>query len=640
MASFLYFPFAPARPPPAHRHAAPRDCHAQGDADDDTIPPAAAMALSLDLARLGAAYAAGGTTPLEVIDEILCRIEAAGDDHVWISRRSAEDLRAEAKALAAQAVPTRGPLYGIPFAVKDNVDAAGLATTAACPAFTYRPEHSAPVVARLVAAGAILIGKTNLDQFATGLVGVRSPYGTPRNPFDPAMAPGGSSSGSAVAVAAGLVSFALGTDTAGSGRVPAAFNNLVGLKPTRGLISTRGVVPACRSLDCVSIFALTVADAREVLAVAAGFDAADPYSRAPPPGFSLAQRPPARFRFGVPAPAARVFHGDPTSQAVFEQAIANAVAAGGEVEEIDFAPFAEAASLLYGPWVAERSVALREIFADHPDALHPVTRAIVGAGFAQSAIDLFAAQHRLAALRQATAPLWRRLAFLLVPSVSGAFSLAEIAAEPIATNSELGRYTNFTNLLDLAAIAIPGGFSAAGFPAGVTLIAPAFHDGVLAAFAERMQRNAATPLGATGHAQPAATLAPAGAGVYPEIEIAVFGAHLAGEALNAGLVALGGRFCRPCHTAPRYRMLALPGAMPRPGLVPVGDGGAAIAGEIWALPGAALAALLAGIAPPLGLGTVELEGGRPGFGFICEAGAAGEDITGFGGWRAWRVAQR
>ena len=598
------------------------------------------MALSLDVARLAAAYAAGETTPLDVVDEILRRIAAAGDDHVWISRRAAEELRAEAKALAGQAAPARGPLYGIPFAVKDNIDAVPLATTAACPAFAYQPAQSAPVVARLVAAGAILIGKTNLDQFATGLVGVRSPYGTPRNPFDPAMAPGGSSSGSAVAVAAGLVSFALGTDTAGSGRVPAAFNNLVGFKPTRGLISTRGVVPACRSLDCVSIFALTVADARQVLSVAAGFDAADPYSRAAPPGFSLVPRPPARFRFGVPAPAARVFHGDPASRAVFEQAIAHAVAAGGEAEEIDFAPFAEAAALLYGPWVAERSTALRAIFANQPEALHPVTREIIGAGFGESAVDLFAAQHRLAALRQATAPLWQRLAFLLVPSVSGAFSLAEIAAAPIATNSELGRYTNFTNLIDLAAIAIPGGFSAAGFPAGVTLIAPAFHDGVLAAFAERMQRDAATPLGATGHSQPAAAPAPAGVGVYPEIEIAVFGAHLAGEALNAGLVALGGRFCRPCHTAPRYRMLALPGAVPRPGLVPVGEGGAAIAGEIWALPGVALAALLAGIAPPLGLGTVELEDGRPGFGFICEAGAAGEDITDFGGWRAYREARR
>jgi allophanate hydrolase len=598
------------------------------------------MALSLDLAQLGAAYAAGATTPLEVIDEILCRIEAAGDDHVWISRRSAEDLRAEAKALAAQAVPTRGPIYGIPFAVKDNIDAAGLATTAACPAFAYQPAQSAPVVARLVAAGAILIGKTNLDQFATGLVGVRSPYGTPRNPFDPAMAPGGSSSGSAVAVAAGLVSFALGTDTAGSGRVPAAFNNLVGLKPTRGLISTRGVVPACRSLDCVSIFALTVADARQVLAVAAGFDAADPYSRAAPPGFSLVQRLPARFRFGVPAPAARVFRGDPSSRTVFEQAIADAVAAGGEAEEIDFAPFAEAAALLYGPWVAERSTALRVIFADHPEALHPVTREIIGAGFAESAVDLFAAQHRLAALRQVTAPLWQRLAFLLVPSVSGAFSLAEIAAEPIATNSELGRYTNFTNLLDLAAIAIPGGFSPAGFPAGVTLIGPAFHDGVLATFAERLHRDAAPTLGATGEPQPAAAPTPASAAVHPEIEIAVFGAHLAGEALNATLVGLGGRFRRPCHTAPCYRMLALPGAMPRPGLVRVGVGGAEIAGEVWALPSAALAPLLTGIAPPLGLGTVALEGGAPAFGFICEAGAAGEDITAFGGWRAYRAARR
>ncbi len=387
----------------------------------------------------------------------------------------------------------------MPFAVKDNIDVAGLPTTAACPAFAYRAERSAPVVERLIAAGALLIGKTNLDQFATGLVGVRSPYGIPRNPFDPAMAPGGSSSGSAVAVAAGLACFSLGTDTAGSGRVPAAYNNIVGLKPTRGLLSTRGVVPACRSLDCISIFALTVDDAVTILGVASGFDPDDPYSRAPPPGF--AARPlaaPASFRFGTPHRRQLRFFGNGEAAARFDEAIDRAIALGGVAADIDFEPFIEAASLLYGAWTAERVLAPRALLTEQPEALHPVTRAVIESGLAMSGLDVFRAQHRLQALAQVISPIWHGIDFLLVPTTGTAYTLTQIAADPIARNSDLGFYTNFTNLLDLSAIAVPSGFTARGFPTGVTLIGPAWYDMALASVARGMQQLAATPLGATG----------------------------------------------------------------------------------------------------------------------------------------------
>ncbi len=456
---------------------------------------------SFDLGRLRAAYATGAQTPATTIKTVLQRIAAAGDDAVWISRFPDEVLLDAAARLSATG-SDRLPLYGVPFAVKDNIDVAGLPTTAACPAFAYRPERSAPVVERLIAAGAMLIGKTNLDQFATGLVGVRSPYGVPRNPFDPVMAPGGSSSGSAVAVAAGLAGFSLGTDTAGSGRVPAAFNNLVGLKPTRGLISTSGVVPACRSLDCISIFALTVDDAVTVLGVASGFDADDPYSRAPPPGF--ATRPsaaPASFRFGTPHRGQLRFFADAEAAARFDEAIERAKALGGVATNVDFEPFIEVGSLLYGAWTAERIVAPQALLAERPDALHPVTRAVMESGLAMTGVEIFLAQHRLEALAKAISPVWRDIDFLLLPTTGTAYSLTQIAVDPIARNSDLGFYTNFTNLLDLAAIAFPSGFTARGFPTGVTLIGPAWCDMALAGVARRMQQLAATPLGATGFPQ-------------------------------------------------------------------------------------------------------------------------------------------
>jgi allophanate hydrolase len=597
-------------------------------------------AFGLDFARLRAAYDAGETTPGQVIAEVLARIAALNDGARWISRRPDAELLAEAEQLGDRfADRAQLPLYGIPFAVKDNIDVAGLPTTAACPAFAYRPPLSAPVVEKLIAAGAIVIGKTNLDQFATGLVGVRSPYGVPRNTFDPAMVPGGSSSGSAVAVAAGLVSFALGTDTAGSGRVPAAFNNLVGLKPTRGLLSNRGMVPACRSIDCISIFALTVPDAVAVLEVAQGFDGQDAYSRPQPAGFRATLRAvPAAFTFAVPYQAQLEFFGDVEAQTLFAEAVTRAEALGGTRVEIDFAPWIETANLLYGPWTAERTAAVGPLLAVEPDVLHPVTRAVIEVGLAPKAVDTFEAQYRLQELTQAIRPVWDAADFVLVPTTGTAFSLAELEVAPIARNTDLGYYTNFTNLLDLAAIAVPGGFKTDGFPVGVTLIGPAWHDATLAAFGHAMHQAMGGTLGATGLAPPSSPAPGPTIGTYPTVELAVFGAHLTGGALNPQLRGLGGRFVRGCHTAARYRMVALPGKILRPGLIDSGDDGRSIQGEIWSLPAASLAAFLATIGRPLGLGTVELNGGDTCLGFICEGGALvaeAQDVSHFGFWPAY-----
>jgi allophanate hydrolase len=591
----------------------------------------------MDIARLRAAYETGEVTPTHVIAALLQRIADHDDAAIWITRREDAELLAEAERLTGRIADiARLPLYGIPFAVKDNIDVAGLPTTAACPAYEYRPPVSAPVVERLIAAGAIVIGKTNLDQFATGLVGVRSPYGVPRNTFDPMMVPGGSSSGSAVAVAAGLVSFALGTDTAGSGRVPAAFNNIVGLKPTRGLLSNRGMVPACRSIDCISVFALTVPDTLAVLGIAAGFDREDAYSRPQPPGFKpVLTAPPAAFTFAVPYPAQLEFFGDVEAERLFAEAVARAEALGGRRMEIDFAPWVETANLLYGPWTAERTAAVGPMLAVEPEVLYPVTRTIIEAGVSPRAVDTFQAQYRLAELAQAIRPVWDAADVLLVPTTGTAFSLAEVAAQPIARNTDLGYYTNFTNLLDLAAIAVPSGFKASGFPVGVTLIGPAWHEAPLAALGHAMHRAMGGPLGATGLPQPETPGPAPEIATYPTVDIAVFGAHLTGGALNPQLVGFGARFARTCRTAARYRMVALPGKILRPGLIDIGDGGAMIRGEIWSLPAGALAAFLATIAPPLGLGTVRLEDDRRCLGFICEGGALVEtaaDVSAFGFW--------
>jgi allophanate hydrolase len=437
-----------------------------------------------DLQSLAQAYA-GGANPSDVLASTVAALE--DDDPVWIMRVPAKEVVTWARSLdrTTRAEREAMPLFGVPFAVKDNIDVAGLPTTAACPEFSYVPDRSATVVERLEAAGAILIGKTNLDQFATGLVGTRSPYGVPRNPFDARYIPGGSSSGSAVAVARGLVSFALGTDTAGSGRIPAGFTGTVGLKPTFGIISAAGVVPACRSLDCVSIFARSIDDAETVLDVAAAPDPADAFSRPRPSGGATI---PARFRFEVPPPDQRIFCSDAEAQRSFEDALQRLEQLGGEAVEVDLAPCFAAADLLYnGAYVAERTAAFGDFAAAHPGALLEVTRAIVDGGRRFTAIDAFRAQYRIRELRaQAMEGIFARAPFLVVPTAPTIYTLDQIAAEPFALNATLGTYTNFVNLFDLCALAIPSGRYRSGIPIGLTLIAPAFSDAALAAFARRL----------------------------------------------------------------------------------------------------------------------------------------------------------
>ncbi len=592
----------------------------------------------LDLSTLLSGYRARAFGPVEVVESVLGRIARRGDDKVWIHRVPRAEVIERARRLEAEA-PERLPLYGIPFAIKDNIDLAGHPTTAACPEFAYTPDASATVVQRLVDAGAIPIGKTNLDQFATGLVGTRTPYGACRNPFDLNFISGGSSSGSAVAVAAGLVSFALGTDTAGSGRVPAAFNNIVGLKPTRGLLSTRGVVPACRSLDCVSIFALTVADVLEVLATAQGFDAADPFSReaSASTGPNLEQ-----FNYGVPAARDLKFFGDKESARLFAAFLKKLEELGGTEVEIDFRPFAETARLLYeGPWVAERYLAARELIERHPEAVHPVTREVIARGAKPSAVEAFEAYYRLKALQRTTAATWKEVDFLALPTAGTIYRIAEVDADPIGLNSNLGYYTNFVNLLDLSGLALPAGFRADGLPLGATLLAPAFREDALCALGMRLQLEIGLPLGATKIAMPKAgprAPAPARAGM---VRVAVCGAHMSGLPLNNELLTRGARLVRETRTAPRYRFFALEGfSPPRPGLVRA-EKGRAIQVEVWELPSAGFGSFVDGIPAPLGIGTLELEDGDTVRGFLCEhyATAGARDITELGGWRAYLAAR-
>ena len=455
--------------------------------------------VALDMASLTRLYRDGDLTPVALVAGLIERIEARGDDKVWIHRLPDADLMARAKALE-EAGPKGLPLYGIPFAIKDNMDVAGLTTTAGCPAYAYVPDETAPAIARLLDAGAILVGKANLDQFATGLVGVRTPYGIPGNSFDPAYVPGGSSSGSAVAVSAGLVSFSLGTDTAGSGRVPAAFNNIVGLKPTRGLLSCRGVVPACRSLDCISIFALTSADAAAVLGVAGVFDPEDTFSRRAPEGFSaIPGDAPDRFRFGVPWPEQLEFFGNDDAATLFDSAIRRLEGLGGQKVQIDYEPFQATARLLYdGPWVDERRAAVGDFIAANEAETHPVTRQIILGGKDYAAVDAYRAYYRLRELKRQTEPVWDGIDILVTPTAGTIYSIAEVEADPIRLNANLGYYTNYMNLLDLAGVAAPAGFLSNGLPFGVTLAAPAYCEQRLLAIADAAHRAAGLPMGATG----------------------------------------------------------------------------------------------------------------------------------------------
>lgn len=596
------------------------------------------MPFDLRLTTLRAAYAAGTQTPRALISALREQAAQLNPEYrLFIHLLTPAELEPYLAALDGRD-PAELPLYGIPFALKDNIDLAGIPTTAACPAYAYVPERSATLVEQLIALGAVPLGKCNLDQFATGLNGTRSPYGACRNSVHPDYPAGGSSAGSALAVALGVASFALGTDTAGSGRVPAALNNLVGLKGSKGLLSTAGVVPACQTLDCVTYLTATAAEASELLALTARRDPRDPYSRTNPQwNDASAFGRPRSFRFGVPTQLE--FLGCPESPALFAAAKSQLEALGGEAVPLDLAPFLEAARLLYeGPWVAERYAVAGALIEADPDAVLPVIRAVLEKAPGTTAVEAFRAGYRLQALKARCDALLAELDCVLTPTYPRPVTLAELAAEPVARNADLGYYTNFMNLLDYAAVAVPAGVMANGLPWGVTLFGRVFSDQYLLSLAAALQEAQGLPLVAGN--LPSASL-PARPARHDRARLVVCGAHLQGLPLNGQLLARGARRLALTRSAPRYRLYALAGGPPqRPGMVRVAEDGAAIEVEVWELPSSELGSFLTGIPAPLGLGKVELADGSWETGFICEPyGLAGaEDITAHGGWRAWLAA--
>jgi allophanate hydrolase len=583
----------------------------------------------LDIASVRKFYA-NGATPLDLVEVVIHRMAECPDKAVFITPVTADGLRQAARDLMARAPDANAvPLWGIPFAVKDNIDVAGLPTTAACPDFAYDPASDATVIGHLRTAGALVIGKTNLDQFATGLNGTRSPHGAPRCVFNEDYVSGGSSSGSAVAVARGLAVFSLGTDTAGSGRVPAAFNNIVGIKPSPGRVSNTGVVPACRSVDVVTVFATNVADGVAIRSIAEGTDIADPFSRR----FGNKSLP-ASLRLGILSEKDRNFFGNSEYARLYEAAIARAVAQGATVVPFDYEPFGKAAALLYnGPWVAERLAAIQPFFEAHADRIEPTVRGILEGAGRYSAVDAFNARYELERLRQKTLATWDAVDALLLPTSPDIQTVEAMRNDPVALNSRFGLYTNFANLFDCSGIAVPAGFTREGLAFGVSLIAPQDCDDALAGFASAL------------HA-----IADCGKGIERPIPgrdrkllIAVVGAHLRGQPLNHQLTTLNGRFVEQTKTAPNYRLYALAGTTPaKPGLIrdPQFEG-AGIELEIWELDAAGFGLFTDGIPSPLGIGKVTLDDGRQVSGFLCEpaALAGATEISGFGGWRAFLGAE-
>ncbi|MEM9281441.1 MAG: allophanate hydrolase [Verrucomicrobiota bacterium] len=575
--------------------------------------------MNLSITSLHQQYSEGSFTPRELVTTLQEQIEA-GDPAIWISKTSESRMEEILSGLESESPDTK-PLFGIPFAIKDNIDLKGNPTTAACPDYAYDPDKDATVVALLIAAGAIPMGKTNLDQFATGLVGVRSPYGFPKNPFNEEFIPGGSSSGSAVAVSTDLVTFSLGTDTAGSGRIPAGLNELIGLKPTFGSLSCTGVVPACRSLDCVSIFTKTPEDASAVFKVAAKPDPEDAYSRVPGQSnwFSC-----ETFTFGIPQDDQLEFFGDEEAKVLFGASIEKLKSLGGTPVTVDFSPFLEAALLLYeGPWVAERFAVIEDFLKEKPDSLHPVTYGIISGGGAPRAVDGFRAQYRLRELKKRADAVIDKVDFIHTPTAGTAYKAAEVEADPVKLNSNLGYYTNFMNLLDYCACAVPAGrLPSCGMPWGVTLVAPALSDQALLEVASKLGEDSLTS-------------------ALPEdwVEVVVCGAHMRELPLNFQLSDRGAVFLREDTSAPDYQMYALPaehGLPPRPGMIRVAEGaGSSLPLESWAVPADQFGSFVAGIPGPLGIGKVRLQNGRMVVGFICEGELpeGSSDITELGGWR-------
>ena len=568
------------------------------------------MTPDLSISTLKARYA-NGLTPSELIEEIHTRIQQVENPAIWIRLLSQEELQPYLDRLQSSD-PESLPLFGIPFAIKDNIDLEGIPTTAACPDYSFTPDRSSTVVEKLIQAGAIPIGKTNLDQFATGLVGVRTPHGVPKNPYAPDRVPGGSSCGSAIAMSEGLVSFSLGTDTAGSGRVPAAFNKLWGVKPSKGRLSNRGLVPACKTLDCISIFALNAEDSALALSMAEGYDEEDPYSLP-----LVDQAIEGKGVLGIPKPEDLMFFGDAGYEASWSSALRELIAAGWSLKEIDFQPFLQSARLLYeGPWVSERYTALEDFLSEHPESFFPATREIISGGADHTARDAFSAAYRLMELKRISEHVWPEIDAIVTPTAGGFPTLEELEADPIGPNSQLGYYTNFMNLLDLCAVATPAGTTESGLPFGITWIAPRDRDQALIEIAKHGPKQ--------------------DPGREDTLSIILFGEHMEGLALNQQVTGLGASMIGPVQTAAKYRMFHLPEPAPeRPGLVRVEEDGVKIDGEEWQFPRSSFGDFLAKIKQPLGLGEVELSDGRLCHGFLCEAVATGDatDISTTGGWR-------